>query len=98
MLLPILVVFGVAVAVYDYTSTHTTPPAAPRSPARVVYDTRSYRPSGECLHPCRGYVRTQPVSIKTVRDKYGNEHLDISGLGDGFEEPTEHNAGIRIDE
>lgn len=68
MLIPFLVVFGLAAAAYDYTTTHNGVLETPSHAGRIQADS---------TYPYRGKVRTAAVRVTGTKDKYGNLHMEI---------------------
>lgn len=84
MLIPLLLIAGLAVAAWDYDATHQAPPKNLQTRTESVQRT-------SCEYPCRGKVHTAPVNVVATKDEYGMLHMDV-------QEATEANAGIPIDQ
>lgn len=71
MLIPFLIVFGLAAVGYDYVSTHDgvleTPSRAAPAPSRTA----------QGYYPYRGKVSTPAVRVVSSKDEYGNLHMEI---------------------
>lgn len=71
MLIPLLLIAGLAVGAYDYVSTHQDPPADLRSrPLTIQRDRVEY--------PGRGHAHTEPVLVTSTVDAGGFHHMEIN--------------------